>query len=104
MQGLRNAPNAVYALVQTALQEALKRADMRIQELKRGGAGQQAQSGGFLDLMRDAIFGQNQQHGSRVPNVRAPEMAGSRPAWNTGQVLQQNQAPGQYNQPAYGQP
>jgi len=27
-----------------------------------------------------------------------------RPAWNTGQVLQQNQAPGQYNQPAYGQP
>ena len=37
MQGLRNAPNAVYALVQTTLvqDEALKRADMRIQELKR---------------------------------------------------------------------
>ena len=36
MQGLRNAPNAVYALVQTALvqDEALKRADMRIQELE----------------------------------------------------------------------
>ena len=109
MQGLRNAPNAVYALVQTTLvqDEALKRADMRIQELEAG-AGQQAQSGGFLDSMRDAIFGQNQQHGQNqgsVPNVRAPEMAGgSRPAWNTGQVLQQNQAPGQYNQPAYGQP
>ena len=108
MQGLRNAPNAIYALVQTALvqDEALKRADMRIQELEAG-AGQQAQSGGFLDSMRDAIFGQNQQHGQNqgsVPNVRAPEMAGSRPAWNTGQVLQQNQAPGQYNQPAYGQP
>ena len=107
MQGLRNAPNAVYALVQTALvqDEALKRADQRIQELEAG-AGQQnqGQSGGFLDSMRDAIFGQNQPHGS-VPNVRAPEMAGgSRPAWNTGQVLQQNQAPGQYNQPAYGQP
>src|SRR6266581_7294595 len=84
-QGLRNAPNAVYALVQTALvqDEALKRADMRIQELEAvaGAAGQQNQSGGFLDSMRDAIFGQNQQHGS-VPNVRAPEMAGSRPTWN----------------------
>jgi uncharacterized protein len=105
MQGLRNAPNAVYALVQTALvqDEALRRADMRIQELEAA-AGQQNQSGGFLDSMRDAIFGQNQSHGS-VPNVRAPEMAGgSRPAWNTGQVLQQSQAPGQYNQPAYGQP
>jgi hypothetical protein len=109
MQGLRNAPNAVYALVQTALvqDEALKRADQRIQELEAG-AGQQAQSGGFLDSMRDAIFGQNQQHGQNqgsVPNVRAPEMAGgSRPAWNTGQVLQQGQPPGQYGQPAYGQP
>jgi hypothetical protein len=108
MQGLRNAPNAVYALVQTALvqDEALKRADMRIQELEAA-AGQQNQSGGFLDSMRDAIFGQNQPQGSShgsVPNVRAPEMAGSRPAWNTGQVLQQNQAPGQYNQPAYAQP
>jgi uncharacterized protein len=108
MQGLRNAPNAVYALVQTALvqDEALKRADMRIQELEAA-AGQQNQSGVFLDSMRDAIFGQNQPQGSShgsVPNVRAPEMAGSRPAWNTGQVLQQNQAPGQYNQPAYAQP
>ena len=110
MQGLRNAPNAVYALVQTVLvqDEALKRADMRIQELEAG-AGQQdqGQSGGFLDSMRDAIFGQNQSHGS-VPNVRAPEIAGNsgsgRAAWNTGQVLQQNQPPGPYNQPAYGQP
>jgi hypothetical protein len=105
MQGLRNAPNAIYALVQTTLvqDEALKRADMRIQELEAV-AGQQNQSGGFLDSMRDAIFGQNQPHGS-VPNVRAPEIAGGgRPAWNTGQVLQQNQAPGQYNQPGYAQP
>ncbi|MDE5457277.1 DUF2076 family protein [Bradyrhizobium sp. CSA112] len=109
MQGLRNAPNAVYALVQTALvqDEALKRADMRIQELEAA-TGQQNQSenqsGSFLDSMRDAIFGQNQPQGS-VPNVRAPEMAGGgRPAWNTGEVLQQTQAPGQHNQPAYGQP
>lgn len=113
MQGLRTAPNAVYALVQTALvqHEALKHADMRIQELEAA-AGQQGQSGGFLDSMRDAIFGQNQPQGSSqgsshgsVPNVRAPEIAGgSRPAWNSGQVLQQTQPPGQYNQPAYAQP
>jgi len=108
MQGLRNAPNAVYALVQTVLvqDEALKRADMRIQELEAGSE-QQNQSGGFLDSMRDAILGQNQSRGS-VPNVRAPEIAGNsgggRAAWNTGQVLQQGQPAGQYNQPAYGQP
>ena len=111
MQGLRNAPNAIYALVQTTLvqDEALKRADMRIQELEAaaGQQGQQTQPGGFLDSMRDAIFGQNQGQGSHgsVPNVRAPDMAGgSRPAWNTGQVLQQGQGGGPYNQPAYGQP
>ena len=105
MQGLRSAPNAVYALVQTVLvqDEALKRADQRIQELEAGaGQPQQGQPGGFLDSMRDAIFGQNQQHGS-VPNVRAPEMAGgNRPAWNTGQVMQPQG--GQYGQQAYGQP
>ena len=110
MQGLRKAPNAVYALVQTTLvqDEALKRADSRIQELEAA-SGQQNQPAGFLNSMRDAIFGQNQQHGQNqsqgsVPNVRAPEIGGSRPAWNTGQVLQQGQPPGQYNQPAYAQP
>ena len=101
-QGLRRAPNAVYALVQTTLlqDEALKRAHARIQELE-GGEPEPQQSGGFLDSMRDAIFGQNQSRGS-VPNVRPPEV-GSRPAWNTGQVLQQGQSPGQYNQGQYGQ-
>ena len=102
-QGLRRAPNAVYALVQTTLlqDEALKRAHTRIQELE-GGEPEQNQSGGFLDSMRDAIFGPSQSRGS-VPNVRPPE-PGSRPAWNTGQVLQQAQGPGQYNQGQYGQP
>ena len=103
-EGLRSAPNAVYALVQTVLlqDEALKRANSRIQELEAGGAGEQRQSGGFLDSMRDAIFGQDQQRGS-VPNVRPPDMA-SRPTWNSGQVLQQAQGPGPYNQGPYGQP
>jgi uncharacterized protein len=102
-QGLRGAPNAVYALVQTALvqDEALKRANSRIQELEAGSAPEQNR-GGFLDTMRDTIFGQNQPRGS-VPNVRPPEVA-SRPVWNSGQVLQQSQFPGQYNEAPYGQP
>jgi hypothetical protein len=103
-QGLRKAPNAVYALVQTVLlqDEALKRANSRIQELEAGHGPEQNQSGGFLDSMRDAIFGQDQPRGS-VPNVRAPDIGG-RPVWNSGQVMQQAQSPGQYNQAPYGQP
>jgi uncharacterized protein len=108
-QGLRQAPNAVYALVQTVLlqDEALRRANSRIQELEAAGTGEQRQSGGFLDSMRGAIFGQGQQgqeqpRGS-VPNVRPPEPPG-RPVWNSGQVTQQSQSPGQYNQAPYGQP
>jgi hypothetical protein len=102
-QGLRKAPNAVYALVQTALvqDEALRRAHERIQELE-GGAPEQRQSGGFLDSMRDAIFGQDQPRGS-VPNVRPPDV-GNRPVWNSGQVMQQAQSPGQYGGDPYGQP
>ncbi|MGY3440360.1 MULTISPECIES: DUF2076 domain-containing protein [unclassified Bradyrhizobium] len=117
MQGLRNAPNAVYALVQTALvqDEALKRAHDRIQELEAAVGQQQPaqQQGGFLDSMRDAIFGQGQgqSHGS-VPPVRAPDIGGSRPVWNSGQAMQQagggygqnyGQPPQQYGQP-YGGP
>src|SRR6185369_17757885 len=69
MQGLRKAPNAVYALVQTTLvqDEALKRADSRIQELEAAPGGEQNQQpAGFLDSMRNAIFGQDQaqQRGS----------------------------------------
>jgi hypothetical protein len=103
-QGLRAAPNAVYALVQTVLvqDEALKRANNRIQELEAGGAPAQNQSGGFLDSMRETIFGQNQPRGS-VPNVRPPEIA-SRPVWNSGQVMQQARSAGQYDQGPYDQP
>ena len=104
MQGLRTAPNAVYALVQTTLvlDEALKRAHDRIQQLEGAPASQP--QGGFLDSMRDAIFGQSQPQGSgSVPHVRAPDIGGGRPVWNNGQVMPQNQVPGQYNQPAYAQ-
>jgi uncharacterized protein len=103
-QGLRKAPNAVYPLVQTVLlqDEALRRANGRIQELEAKCASDQSQSGGFLDSMRETIFGRDEPRGS-VPNVRPPE-APSRPVWNTGQGMQQPQPPGQYGQPPYGQP
>lgn len=103
-QGLRAAPNAVYALVQTVLvqDEALKQAHHRIEELEAAGAPQQPQSGGgFLDSMRDSVFGQSQPRGS-VPNVPPPPTP-SRPVWNSGQVLQQGQSPGHYDQAPYGQ-
>jgi uncharacterized protein len=108
-QGLRNAPNALYALVQTVLvqDEALRQAHHRIEELEAAGSPEPQQpQGSFLDSMRGAIFGQNQSqnqsHGS-VPNVPPPG-SGSRPVWNSGQVLQQAPAPGRYDQNAYGQP
>lgn len=49
--GLRKAPNATYALVQTVLlqEEALRRADERIRELESDGASPQ-QQGGFLEF------------------------------------------------------
>jgi hypothetical protein len=105
-QGLRRAPNATYALVQTVLlqDEALKRAHDRIQELEAHTGGEPNQSGGFLDSMRDTLFGQNQnQPRSSVPNVR-PSEAPSRPVWNSGQVMGQVPPAGQYNQaPPYNQ-
>jgi hypothetical protein len=97
--GLRKAPGAVYALVQTVLlqDEALKRANARIEELEAAHAPAQAQSGGFLDSMRDTLFGGGSSRSS-VPNVPPRD---SRPVWNSGQTMQQAQPPG-YGQP-YGQ-
>ncbi len=105
-QGLRVAPNAAYALVQTVLvqDEALKQAHHRIEELEAAGTPDQHPSGGgFLDSMRDAVFGQNAPRGS-VPNVPPPQTPPGRPVWNSGQVLQQGQSPGRYDQTPYGQP
>jgi hypothetical protein len=114
-QGLQHAPNALYALVQTVLvqDEALKRANGRIQELEAAGAAAPSHAGGFLDAMRETIFGQGpgQARGS-VPNVRPPDTSG-RPVWNGGQAMPQagygagpyEQGPGQgpYGQGAFGQ-
>ena len=61
--GLRQAPNAVYALVQTALvqDEALRRANARIEELQAQIGGQnQPRGGSFLDNMRDVVLGRSE--------------------------------------------
>jgi uncharacterized protein len=77
--GLRQAPNAAYALVQTVLvqDEALKRADARIRELESEpgpGAEPQQRPAGFLDNMRNAVFGRPEAPRSgSVPSVRSPE-------------------------------
>lgn len=56
--GLRRAPNATYALVQTVLlqEQALRQANERIRELESADPAQHG-GGGFLDSMRDAVFG-----------------------------------------------
>ena len=63
IDGLRRAPNAVYALVQTTLlqDEALRRADQRIRELESAAAdpAPQESGGSFLDSMRESLFGRS---------------------------------------------
>jgi len=87
VEGLRRAPNAAYALVQTALvqDEALKRADARIQELEAGlQEGETARPSGFLDGMRDALLGRREgPRGGSVPSVRpgATAPAAAAPAY-----------------------
>ena len=75
MQGLRNAPNAIYPLVQTVLlqDEALKQADAHIRALEGGNSASDTSSAGntsFLGGMRDALFGRGESRGGSVPSVR----------------------------------
>jgi hypothetical protein len=94
IEGLRRAPNAAYALVQTALvqDEALRRADARIQALEQQlGQTSGAQSGGgFLDNMREALLGpRGAARGGSVPSVRPQAQSmGAAPspgmAWQPG--------------------
>ena len=95
-EGLQAAPNAVYPLVQTVLvqDEALKRANDCITELEAelGIEPEQPDSGGFLDGMRDKLFGSRDEPRGSVPTVRpgdlpmgAPDLRGSQshdPRWN----------------------
>jgi hypothetical protein len=93
-EGLRVAPNATYALVQTVLlqDEALRKADERIRELEGERAPQQAQ-GGFLDSMRDTLFGSPRSRGS-VPQTGDRPM-GVPPGYRTGAAQQDAYAPPQ---------
>src|SRR5712671_2160454 len=90
-EGLGRAPNSVYALVQSVLvqDEALKRANARIEELERAIAAPAESGGGFLDSMRNAIMGRDQPRAS-VPSVRAGGM-GSSGAWGSGPGASQPQ-------------
>jgi hypothetical protein len=85
--GLRQAPNAPYALVQTVLvqDEALKRADARIRELEGASrAGTAARDTSFLGSVRESLLGRREGRGS-VPSVRPSEAAPEMPsAWRTG--------------------
>ncbi|MEJ0075494.1 MAG: DUF2076 domain-containing protein [Alphaproteobacteria bacterium] len=98
-EGLRRAPNGVYSLVQSVLvqDEALKAANNRIQEYEQqsGGSQQEEQPRGFLDSMRNSIFGGGEPRGSvpRVPQGGAP--AGRTDPWG--------QQPGYQPQQGYPQ-
>jgi uncharacterized protein len=90
-EGLSKAPHALYPLVQSVLvqDEALKAADSHIQELEaalQGGPGGQEQPKGFLDSMRDSLFGggREEPRGS-VPSVRPGEQPmGVPPQYRSG--------------------
>jgi hypothetical protein len=107
-EGLRRAPNAAYSLVQTVLlqDEALKAANNRIQQYEGGGdQAEPQQERGFLDSMRDSIFGRGEQRGSvpRVPQGGARDERGD--PWGRdrdGHPVQM--PPGYALQQAYAQP
>ena len=107
-EGLRDAPNALYALVQTVLvqDEALKAANARIQQYEHGDGppGAQDQPRGFLDSMRDSLFGRDEPRGSvpRVPQAGAP-MGAPPPGYRADPWGRDRDGPPPVQQP-YGAP
>src|SRR2546423_9461236 len=111
-EGFRRAPNAAYALVQTVLLQdgALKAANAHIQEYEQQYGPpqqpQQEQPRGFLDNMRDSLFGHEEPRGSvpRVPQGGAPAApAGYRPdPWGQQPAYQAGGAPMQASPPQSG--
>ena len=110
-EGFRRAPNAAYALVQTVLvqDEALKAANNKIQDYEQQFGGPQQpqpqEQRGFLDSMRDSVFGREEPRGS-VPRVGqggapsgAPMGAPAGDPWGRGQP--QGYAQPQGYQPGY---
>ncbi|HEX9321865.1 MAG TPA: DUF2076 domain-containing protein [Xanthobacteraceae bacterium] len=70
-EGLARAPHAIYPLVQTVLvqDEALKAANAHIQALE-GGTIDAGRPSGFLDNMREALFGRSEPRRGSVPSVQ----------------------------------
>jgi uncharacterized protein len=97
-EGLRDAPHALYPLVQTVLvqDDALRQADARIRELE----GELPREGGFLDQMRDSLLGRRDGPRGSVPSVR-PDGPGFR---NAPGYRSMEQQPPQYQQPPYQPP
>lgn len=99
-EGLTGAPHAIYALVQTVLvqDEALKRANARIQELEGPDGNDSAPREGasFLDNMRGALFGRDAGPRGSVPSVRTGAPGGSYqpPPYAPAQALPYAPAPG----------
>src|SRR6201997_1027856 len=92
--GLRRAPHAVYALVQTALvqDEALKLANARIEELQAQVGGQEQPRGGsFLDNMRDAVLGKSEPRSSG-PSTPSYRPQSGYPPQGAGPATGMNQA------------
>jgi len=102
----QKAPNAAYALVQSVIvqDEALKRANEYIKQLEAElgvEPEQPEQPAGFLDSMRERMFGRSEAQRGSVPSVRggdqpmgAPDLSrGGQPEsrWNTGATYRQPQ-------------
>src|SRR5262245_47007144 len=92
-EGLGRAPNSVYSLVQTVLvqDEALKRANARIEELEQAIAAPAESGGSVLESVRNMMSGRDQPHAS-VPSVR-PGGMGTSGVW--GSRPEAGPAPGQ---------
>jgi hypothetical protein len=108
-EGLGRAPNSVYSLVQTVLvqDEALKRANARIEELEQAFAEPPpAESGGsFLDTVRNMIGGGrgDQPRSGSVPSVRSGGM-GSSGVWGSAADAGRGPNPGQNPGQPWGNP
>src|SRR6266403_4355383 len=88
-EGLRRAPHAVYALVQTVLvqDEALKAANSRIEELEQALGPEPEpgrQQGGFLDSMRGALFGRREEPRGGAPSGSVPSVRPGGDPWGAG--------------------
>jgi uncharacterized protein len=100
-EGLARAPHAIYPLVQTVLvqDEALKAANARIEELEAAlGEPEPARPQGFLDTMRESLFGRRETPPHETAPPEAPPRAGSVPSVRPGGSPFAN-APGYRDEP-----